>query len=32
MWRSVDIVRTDVSMERIVSIFRMEKSANYEQR
>jgi hypothetical protein len=27
MWRCVDQVRTDVSEERVVSIFRVEKSA-----
>jgi hypothetical protein len=28
MWRYVDFVLTDVSEERIASIFRVEKSAN----
>jgi hypothetical protein len=28
MWRRVDLVRTDVSEERIASIFRVEKSAS----
>jgi hypothetical protein len=30
MWRYVDLVWTDVSEERIVSIFMVEKSANEE--
>jgi hypothetical protein len=30
MWRRVDLVWTDVSEERIASIFRVEKSANQE--
>jgi hypothetical protein len=30
MWRRVDIVWTDVSEERIASIFRVEKSASDE--
>jgi hypothetical protein len=30
MWRSVDLVWTDVSEERISSIFRVEKSASEE--
>jgi hypothetical protein len=30
MWRRVDLVWTDVSEERIVSIFRVEKSASEE--
>jgi hypothetical protein len=32
MWRRVDLVRTDVSEERIASIFRVEKSVTEEQR
>jgi hypothetical protein len=31
MWRRVDLVWTDVSEERIVFVFRVEKSANEEQ-
>jgi hypothetical protein len=31
MWRRVDLVWTDVSEERIASIFRVEKSASEEQ-
>jgi hypothetical protein len=30
MWRSVDVVWTDVSEERIASIFRVEKFASEE--
>jgi hypothetical protein len=30
MWRRVDVVWTDVSEERIASIFRIEKSASEE--
>jgi hypothetical protein len=30
MWRHVDLVRTDVSEERITSIFRVEKSVSEE--
>jgi hypothetical protein len=30
MWRCVDLALTDVSEERIASIFRVEKSANEE--
>jgi hypothetical protein len=30
MWRRVDLVWTDVSEERIASIFRVEKSASQE--
>jgi hypothetical protein len=30
MWRRVDLVWTDVSEERIASIFRVEKSASEE--
>jgi hypothetical protein len=30
MWRRVDLVWTDVSEERIASIFRVENSANKE--
>jgi hypothetical protein len=30
MWRRVDLVWTDVSEERIASIFREEKSVSYE--
>jgi hypothetical protein len=30
MWRRVDIVLTDVSEERIASIFRIEKSTSEE--
>jgi hypothetical protein len=32
MWRCVDLVWTDVSEERIASIFRVEKSASEESR
>jgi hypothetical protein len=32
MWRRVDLVWTDVSEKRIASIFRVEKSANGNQR
>jgi hypothetical protein len=30
MWRRVDLVGTDVSEERIASIFKVEKSASEE--
>jgi hypothetical protein len=32
MSRSVDLVRTDVSEERVASIFRIEKSGSEEKR
>jgi hypothetical protein len=31
MWRHVGLVRTDISEERVASIFRVEKSASEEK-
>jgi hypothetical protein len=32
MWHGVDLVKNDISVERIASIFRVEKTASEEQR